>query len=85
LLSTSYKIVSNIRPSGLIPYANEINGDHQRGFRRNRSGTDFAHLSDTGQNWEYTRNGTVHQLFTDFNEDYDSVRRKVLYNILIEF
>jgi len=26
----------------------------------------------------------VHQLFIDFKEAYDSVRRKVLYNILIE-
>jgi hypothetical protein len=28
---------------------------------------------------------TVHQLFIDFKEAYDSVRREVLYNILIEF
>jgi hypothetical protein len=27
----------------------------------------------------------VHQLFVDFNKAYDSVRREVLYNILIEF
>jgi hypothetical protein len=33
--------------------------------------------------WEY--NETVHQLFVDFNKAYDSVRREVLYNILIEF
>jgi hypothetical protein len=31
--------------------------------------------------WEY--NEAVHQLFIDFKKD--SVRRKVLYNILIEF
>jgi hypothetical protein len=30
-------------------------------------------------------NETVHQLFIDFKKAYDSVRRKVLYNILIEF
>jgi hypothetical protein len=29
--------------------------------------------------------GTVHQLFIDFKKAYDSVRREVLYNILIEF
>jgi hypothetical protein len=33
--------------------------------------------------WEY--NGTVHQLFIDFKKAYDSVRREVLYNNLIEF
>jgi hypothetical protein len=32
--------------------------------------------------WEY--NGTVHQLFIDFKKGYDSVRKEVLYNILIE-
>ncbi|KAJ4446527.1 hypothetical protein ANN_13223 [Periplaneta americana] len=33
--------------------------------------------------WEYK--GTVHQLFIDFNKAYDSVKREVLYDILIEF
>jgi hypothetical protein len=33
--------------------------------------------------WEY--NGTVHQIFINFKKAYDSVRREVLYNILIEF
>jgi hypothetical protein len=33
--------------------------------------------------WEY--NETVHQLFIDLKKAYDSVRREVLYNILIEF
>jgi hypothetical protein len=33
--------------------------------------------------WEY--NETVYQLFIDFQRAYDSVRREVLYNILIEF
>jgi hypothetical protein len=33
--------------------------------------------------WEC--NGTVHQLFIDFKKAYDSLRREVLNNILIEF
>jgi hypothetical protein len=33
--------------------------------------------------WEY--NEAVCQLFVDFKKAYDSVRREVLYNILIEF
>jgi hypothetical protein len=40
-------------------------------------------LPDTGEKWEY--NETVHQLFVDFKRACDSVRREVLYNILIEF
>jgi len=34
LLPTTYKILSNILLSRLIPYAKEIIGDHQCGFRR---------------------------------------------------
>jgi len=30
-------------------------------------------------------NGTIHQIFIDFDKAYDSVRREVLCNILIEF
>jgi hypothetical protein len=33
--------------------------------------------------WEY--NGMVHQLFIDFKKAYDSVKKEVLYNILLEF
>jgi sorting nexin-29 len=85
LLSASYKILSNILLAGLTPYADEIMGDHQCGFRRNRSKTDqiFYILQILEKKWEY--NGTVHQLFIDFKKAYDSVRREVLYNILIEF
>jgi len=39
-LSTTYKILYNILLSMLTPYAEETNGDHQCGFRRNRSTTD---------------------------------------------
>jgi hypothetical protein len=87
LLSTTYKIISNILLSRLTPYAEEIIGKHQCGFRRNRSTTN--HIICIRQilekKWEY--NEEVHQLFIDFKKAYDSVRREVLYNtsILIEF
>jgi hypothetical protein len=35
--------------------------------------------------WRREYSGTVHQQFIDFKKAYDSVRREVLYNILIEF
>ena len=84
LLST-YKILSNILLCRLTPYVEEITGDHQCGFRCNRSTTDhiFCILQILEKRWEY--NEAVHQLFIDFKKVYDSVRREVLYNILIEF
>jgi hypothetical protein len=36
IISTSYKILSNILLSRLGPYIDEIIGDRQCGFRRNR-------------------------------------------------
>jgi hypothetical protein len=39
LLSTAYKMLSNILLARLTPYVNEVIGDHQCGFRRNRSTT----------------------------------------------
>jgi hypothetical protein len=83
LLSTSYKILSNILPARLTPYANEIMGDHHCGFRRNRSTTVqiFYIRQILEKKWEH--NGRVQQPFIDFKKAYDSVRREVLYNIHI--
>jgi hypothetical protein len=39
-------------------------------------------LTDTREKWEY--NGMAHQLFIDFKKAYDSVKREVLYNTLLE-
>jgi hypothetical protein len=62
-----------------------IIGDHQCGFRRNRSTTDhiFSIRQILEKKWEY--NEAEHQLFIVFKKAYDSVRREVLYNILIDF
>ena len=60
-------------------------GDHQCGFRRNRSTTDhiFSIRQILEKKWEH--NEAVNQFFIDFKKAYVSVRREVLYNILIEF
>jgi hypothetical protein len=78
-------MLPNIILSSLSPYINEIIGDHQCGFRRNRSTTGqiFCIRQILEKKWEY--NETVHQLFVDSKKTYDSVRKEVLYNILIEF
>jgi hypothetical protein len=43
----------------------------------------ISDTADTGEKWEYIE--TVHQLFIDLKKAYDSMRREVLHNILIEF
>jgi len=68
LMPTTYKILSNILLSRLIPYAKEIIGDHQCGFGRNRSTIDhiFCIRQILKKKWEY--NEEVRQLFIDFKK-----------------
>jgi hypothetical protein len=79
------KILSNILLSRLSLYIDDIIRDHQCWFRCNRSTTDqiFCIHQVLKMKWEY--NETAHQLFVDFKKSYDSVRRQIMYNILIEF
>jgi hypothetical protein len=76
-------MLSNILQSRISPYIDEVTGDHQEGFGHNRSMSDhiFCIPQILGKKLEYSE--TVHQLFVDFKKAYDSVRREVLYNILI--
>jgi hypothetical protein len=77
------RILSKILLSRLTPYAEEIIGDHQCGFRHNRSATGniFCIRQILENEWEYDE--AMHQLFINFKKAYDSVRRDVLYNILV--
>jgi hypothetical protein len=71
--------------SRLCPYIDEILWNQQCGFQHTISTTTqiFCIHQILEKKWEY--NETVHQLFIDFKKAHDSVRREVLYNILIEF
>jgi hypothetical protein len=55
LLSTAYEILCNIPLARLTLYVNEIIGDHQCGFRRNRSTMDqiFYIRQVLEKKWEY--------------------------------
>jgi hypothetical protein len=85
LLSAAYKILSHILLARLTPYVSEIIGDHQCEFCHNISILDqiFYIWQILEKKWEY--NGMVHQLFIDFKKAYDSVKKEVLYTILLEF
>ena len=83
-MSTTYKILSNILLSRLIPFAEEMIEVYQCLFRLNKSTTDhiFCIRQILEKKWEY--NEAVQQLFIDFKKACVSVRNEVLYNILIE-
>jgi hypothetical protein len=85
LLSTAYKILSDILLVMLTPYVSEIIGYHQCGFCHNGSTTSqiFYIWQILEKKWEY--NGTVCQIFIDFKKACDSVKREVLHSILLEF
>jgi hypothetical protein len=84
LLSTSYKILSNILLSKLSPYIYEIIGVISVSFEENRSATDQIYCIRQILEKIWKCNETVHQLFIDFKKAHDSVKKEVLYNILIE-
>ena len=67
-MPTTYKILSNILLSRLIPYAKEIIGDHRCSFQHNRLTIDhiFCIHQMLEKKWEY--NEEVHQLFIDFKK-----------------
>jgi hypothetical protein len=79
-----YKILSSILLSRLIPYAEEILGDHQCGFwHKSQLLVIYSAFTKYEKKWEYS--AAVRQIFIDLKKAYDSVSREVLYNILCEF
>jgi len=85
LLPITYNTLSIILLSRLIPYAEEVIGI----INVDSDATCqlliiyFAFVKYLRKKWKY--NEAVHQHFIDFKKTYDSVRREVLYNVLIVF
>jgi hypothetical protein len=85
LLNASYKVLAEILFCRLETYAEDIIGEYQGGFRRGRSTTDqiFTIRQIMEKAWEF--NITIHQLFVDFKQAYDSIERPALFAIMEEF
>ena len=82
LLSVPYKILSGVIHNRMTPYSEEILGEYQCGFRKNRSTTD--HLCTLRQIQEkcYEYNIDIYYLFIDFKQAFDKVHRKKMLQSL---
>jgi sorting nexin-29 len=85
LLCTAYKMFANILGNRLEPITERIIGEYQAGFRPGRSTIDqlFTVKQTLEKCWE--NNLSVHQIYVDFKQAYDSIQRKKLYTIMYEF
>jgi hypothetical protein len=73
-----YKIFAKILAGRKTLYMEEVVGDYQCGFRKNRSTVHqiFAVRQILEKFYEYDVD--IHMLFVDFKQAYDSVNRKKL-------
>ena len=85
LLNTDYKILSNILFARISPFAENIIGNYQCGFRTNRSTTNQIFM--LRQILEKTKELGIetHHLFIDFKSAHDTIKRDQLYNAMGEF
>jgi len=85
LLNTAYKILSNILFTRISPFSQNIIGNYQCGFWKNRSTTN--QIFTLRQILEKTKEFGIetYNLFIDFKSAYDTIKREQLYNAMSEF
>jgi sorting nexin-29 len=85
ILNTGYKVLSTILFTRILPLAENIIGDYQCGFRKNRSTVN--QIFTVRQILEKTKEFCIetHHLFADFKSAYDTTERKQLYSAMSEF
>ena len=83
LLNVTYKVLSVILYNRLADYAEEILGDHQCGFRTNRSTSEHIFTIRQIQEKAYEYNIHLHNLYIDFKQAFNSVNRSRMLNDLM--
>lgn len=82
LLNMAYKVLSNILLKKLEIFYEEIVGEYQCGFRKNRSTTDQIFVVRQAMQKCYEHNTDLHMLFIDYRQAFDSVCRSGLYEYM---
>jgi hypothetical protein len=85
LLNVVYKIFTNTLARYLEVYTEEILGDYQYGFRKERSTTDQIFILRQIIEETYKLSVDIHQLFNDYKQAYDNINRQQMYKIMKEF
>ncbi|KAL4104440.1 hypothetical protein QTP88_019741 [Uroleucon formosanum] len=82
LLDTGYKVFTSLLLERINPYATEIVGEYQCGFRKGKSTVDHIHTIRQLAEEHYEYNKDLHLVFIDFKQAYDSINRKQLWKVL---
>jgi len=82
LLDIAYKVFSNILNERLKKITENLLGEYQCGFRKNRSTSDQIFIIRQMIEKHYEHNQDLHMLFVDFKQAFDSIDRYKLYQVM---
>jgi sorting nexin-29 len=82
LLDIAYKIFSNVLNERLKKITENLLGEYQCGFRKNRSTSDQIFTIRQMIEKHYEHNHDLHMLFVDFKRAFDSIDRYKLYQVM---
>lgn len=82
LLDVVYKVLARVIRRRLQTYENLTLGEYQGGFREGRGTIDQIFGIKTLMSKSYEQNLSLHMLFIDFRQAYDSIQRQKLYEAL---
>jgi hypothetical protein len=80
-----YKIFTNILAQRIKVYTEEILGEYQCGFSEGQSATDHIFTIRQILQKSYEYNITLHQLYIDFKQAFDSIDRFQIIKAMKEF
>ncbi|VVC39774.1 Reverse transcriptase domain [Cinara cedri] len=85
LLDTCYKVLSTVLLERITPYAEEIIGRYQCGFRKGRSTADQIFILRQVMEKHYEFDKDLYMVFVDYKQAYDRINREELWNTLTYF
>jgi sorting nexin-29 len=85
LLNVAYEVFSGILQRRLSCYAEEILGKYQCGFHPGRSTIDQIFVMRQSMEKCFEHDVNLHMLFIDFQQAFDSIRRRELLNVMEGF